>query len=180
MPVACSPFQSSHTTERWGGSPRRLPVIIYRVLLARIRRDADSVSALPQHDMTRRACPRDRRGHVLRARARGAEGVSAHSGNAHSRTIPRLLAEACFSGSRRQVLRASPRALQGTSAVKSRRRFAPSGFAKASARRGRAKTPLLLTVSREAPFRLLPRVRHVAEVQLQPHLATKQEGKEIP
>jgi hypothetical protein len=36
---------------------------------------------------------------------------------------------------------------------------------------------LLLTVSREAPFRLLPRVRHVAEVQQQLHLATNKKER---
>jgi hypothetical protein len=37
-----------------------------------------------------------------------------------------------------------------------------------------ANTPLLLTVSREGPFRLLPRSRRQAEVQQQLHVLTKQ------
>ena len=78
-----------------------------------------------------------------------------------------------FRGCRRQVLRALP-----SRAPRAFRRKKQTPFRAPTQGGQGAKTPLLLTVSREAPFRLLPRVRHVAEVQQQLHLATKQEGKE--
>ena len=111
-----------------------------------------------------RACRRARRRGVAcyaasapsHAPAEAPAYVSAHSGNARSRAL----------------LRPPPRLLG--------RPLAHSKELPPQIDRGRcagAQTALLFAVSREAPFRLLPRSRRRAEVQQQLHLAIKKERK---